>query len=84
MSVTSVSTDIDQSVSKVPLLHSYHTKTLDAGCNGRTVSCGAVGDVSLEASSDSGLVVVIKVSIKRFLTSFRSSNSTVFTQFMEW
>lgn len=40
--------NVVQAVNKAPLLQQNHTKTLDAGYNGRTVSCGGVGDVSLK------------------------------------
>jgi hypothetical protein len=52
MSVTSVLGDrIGNAFNRLPLLHDHNTKTVDVGCNGRSVSCGAIGDVSIQRSA---------------------------------
>ena len=51
MSLCSVSAEnVGVAGSRIPLLHNHHTKTLDAGHNGHTVSCGAIGDVSFHST----------------------------------
>jgi hypothetical protein len=75
MSVASaVAADVGESLNKLSFLRDHHPKTLDTGRNGRTVSCGAVGDVSFAEVLDSTAALLCEASANEFLTTIRFSN----------
>lgn len=82
MSITSVLAEsIGDSVSRSPLIHGHNTKTVDIGCDGCTVSCGALGDVSLYRFWPLRLM---RRPGQRLLITTRFYNSAAITQLMVW
>lgn len=50
--------------SQFPVVSNAHSKTLDAGCDGRTFSCNPVGDVSSLAQNalqGTGLCIILTI-----------------------